>query len=127
MGSEMCIRDRSFGSLQAESVIKRIAALIKDSVSEIDRVGRIGDDEFAVILPEKNKRQAQEIAENIRRKVEFSYNEEAGPEKKITISAGVSENPVDGITSEELIAKAKELLQAAKNQGRNRVVSFNER
>ncbi|PIP19572.1 MAG: hypothetical protein COT38_04855 [Candidatus Omnitrophica bacterium CG08_land_8_20_14_0_20_41_16] len=110
-----------FGSLQGESVIKRIAALIKDSVSEIDRVGRTGDDEFAVIVPEKNKRQAQELAETIRKKVEFSYSEDAGPEKKITISAGASENPVDGITAEGLIVKAKELLQAAKKQGRNRV------
>ncbi len=119
--------NQSFGSLQAESVIKRIAALIKDSVSEVDRVGRIGDDEFAVILPEKNKRQAQEIAENIRKKVEFSYSEDTDPVRKITISAGVSENPVDGITVEGLVTKAQELLQAAKNQGRNRVVSFKER
>ncbi len=119
--------NQSFGSLQAESVIKRIAALIKDSVGEIDRVGRIGDDEFAVILPEKNKRQAQEIAENIRKKVEFSYSEDTDPLRKITISAGVSENPVDGITVEGLVTKAQELLQAAKNQGRNRVVSFKER
>lgn len=116
--------NQAFGSLQAESAIKRIAALIKDSVSEIDRVGRIGDDEFAVILPEKNKRQAQEIADTIRKKVEFAYNEYAEPEKKITVSAGVSENPLDGITSDELIKKAKELLLIAKNSGKNRVVIF---
>ncbi len=119
--------NQSFGSLQAESAIKRIAALIKDSVSEVDRVGRIGDDEFAVILPEKNKRQAQEIAENIRRKVEFAYSEYADPGKKITVSAGVSENPLDGITSEELIDKAQDLLKIAKDSGRNRVVIFKER
>jgi len=119
--------NQSFGSLQAESVIKKIAALVKGSVSEIDRVGRIGDDEFAVILPEKNKRQAQEIAENIRKKVEFSYREDADPARKITVSAGVSENPLDGITSDELVDKAKELLQIAKNSGRNRVIIFKER
>ncbi|MBM3243228.1 MAG: diguanylate cyclase [Candidatus Omnitrophica bacterium] len=119
--------NQSFGSLQAESVVKRIAALIKDSVSEIDRVGRIGDDEFAVLLPEKNKRQAREIAENIRKKAEFAYGEEADIAKRITVSVGVSENPLDGITSDELVYKAKELLQIAKNTGRNRVVIFKER
>ncbi|MBN2830923.1 MAG: diguanylate cyclase [Candidatus Omnitrophica bacterium] len=118
--------NQSFGALQAESVIKRIAALIKDSVSEIDRVGRIGDDEFAIILPEKNKRQAQEIAEDIRKKIEFAYSEDKDPVKKITVSAGVSENPLDGITSGELMDKAKDLLQVAKNSGRNRVVIFKE-
>jgi diguanylate cyclase (GGDEF)-like protein len=119
--------NQSFGSLQAESVIKRIASLIKDSTREIDRVGRIGDDEFAVILPEKNKRQAQEIAEDIRKKVEFSYSEDTDPEKKITISAGVSENPVDGVSSDELVDKAREFLGIAKRSGRNRVVIFKER
>ncbi|MCX5707039.1 MAG: diguanylate cyclase [Candidatus Omnitrophica bacterium] len=118
--------NQNFGSLQSEAVIKKIATLIKDSVSEIDRVGRIGDDEFAVILPERNKRQAQEIAEGIRKKIEFSYSEEADQAKKITISAGVSENPLDGISAEELTVKAKELVQIAKNQGRNHVVSFKE-
>ena len=118
---------QTFGSLQTESVIKRIAVLIKDSTREIDRVGRIGDDEFAVILPEKNKRQAQEIAEDIRKKVESSYSEDADPAKKITISAGVSENPVDGVSSNELVNKAREFLGIAKRNGRNRVVIFKER
>jgi diguanylate cyclase (GGDEF)-like protein len=100
--------------------------LINDSVSEIDRVGRIGDDVFAVILPEKNKRQAQEIAENIRQKVESAYSEHYEAEKRVTISAAVSENPLDGITSDELIKKAEELLLVAKESGRNRVVIFKE-
>ena len=115
---------QAVGSMQTEAALKRIAVLIRDSVSEIDRVGRIGDDEFAIILPEKNKRQAQEIAEDIRKKVEFSYGEEAQSIKKITISAGVSENPLDGISSDELILEAEALLEIAKNQGRNRVVIF---
>ncbi|MDD3988319.1 MAG: diguanylate cyclase [Candidatus Omnitrophica bacterium] len=119
--------NHSFGSLQAESAIKRIASLIRESVTEIDRVGRIGDDEFAVILPEKNKREAQEVAENIRGKVEFSYSEYVDPIRKITVSAGVSENPLDGITSEELVGKARELLEIAKNGGRNRVIIFKDR
>jgi diguanylate cyclase (GGDEF)-like protein len=118
---------QAYGSLKTEGVIKRIASLARDSVTEIDRVGRVGDDEFAVILPEKNKRQAQEIAEEIRKKIQFAYSEEDDNSKKITISAGVSENPLDGISSEELVSKAKELLELAKAQGRNRVVIFKER
>lgn len=117
---------RAFGSLQAESVLKRVAVLIRESVSEIDRVGRIGDDEFAVILPEKNKRNAKEIAENIRKKIEFSYIEEEDKAKRITISGGVSENPLDGISSEELLVKAKDMLAWAKKEGRNRVAVIKE-
>lgn len=112
---------QSFGSLQSESSLKKIAALIKDSVSDIDRAGRTSDDEFAVILPEKNKRQAQEIAEAIRKKIEFSFSEEEDPAKRVTVSGGLSENPLDGINAQELILKAKEMLQLAKKEGRNRI------
>lgn len=112
----------NFGALQAESTLKRIGVLIKDSVSEIDRVGRVGDNEFAIVLPEKNKRHAKEAAEYIRKKIEFTFSEEEDPRKKITISGGVSENPLDGINADELIAKAKELLKSAKGQGKDRIV-----
>jgi len=118
---------QSLGSIHTESTLKRIAALIRDSVSEIDRVGRIGDDEFAVILPEKNKRQALETAEGIRKKIEFGFSEEEDKAKRVTISGGVSENPLDGITSEELMAKAREMLSLAKKEGRNRIAIIKER
>lgn len=113
----------SFGLIAAEEALKKIALVFKDSVTEIDRVGRIGDDEFAVVLPERNKRQAQEIAEQMRRKVEFSYSEEP-QNRRIAVSAGVSENPLDGVEVAQLIAKAKDLLAQAKESGRNRVAAF---
>jgi len=113
-----------FGSLQAEIVLKKIASLVKDSVSDIDRVARFSDNEFCVVLPEQNKRQAYEIAENIRKKIEFAFKEEADPEKKITVSGGISENPLDGITSQELIGKAEVLVKQAKAEGKNRILGI---
>jgi diguanylate cyclase (GGDEF)-like protein len=113
----------NFGSLQSESVLKRIASLIKDSVSEIDPVGRTGDNEFAIVLPEKNKRKAKDIAEEIIKKIESDFNEEADEKKRLTVSGGVSENPLDGTEAEELISKAKKSLSAAKAQGKNHIVS----
>jgi diguanylate cyclase (GGDEF)-like protein len=115
--------EQNFGLLQAENALKRIGDLIKESVTEIDRVGRFGDDEFAFVLPEKNKRRAQGIAEDIRKKVDFIYSAEEEANKKITINAGVSENPVDGIEAEKLIARARELVNIAKREDRNRIVS----
>ena len=113
----------NFGSLQAESTLKRIAGLIRGSVTEIDRVGRVGDNDFAVILPERNKRQAQEIAEGIRKKIEFTFSEEQDTRKKLTISGGVSENPLDGIEAQELLSKAEYLVKVAKEKGANRIIS----
>lgn len=114
---------QNFGLLQAEAVLKRIAILIRDSVTDIDRVSRVGDNEFAIILPERNKRQAKEIAEDIRKKIEFIFSEEQDINKRFTVSAGVSENPLDGIDASELIYKGKELLKIAKAQGKNRIIS----
>lgn len=115
---------QNFGSLQTEATLKKVASLIRESVSEIDRVGRTGDDEFSLILPEKNKRQAQRIAEEIRKKIEFAYSEEPDAKRKITVSGGVSENPLDGIDADSLNKAAKELLSHAKKQGKNTVVGF---
>lgn len=112
---------QEFGSLQAEATLKKVAILIRDAVTEIDRVARTGDNEFAVVLPERNKRQAQEMAEQIRKKVEFAFSEEQNVNKIIHVSGGVSENPLDGIEAEELITKAKELLSRAKREGKNRI------
>lgn len=112
---------RGYGLLRAEAALKKIASLIRDSVSEIDRVARFGDNEFAVVLPEKNKRHAQEVAEEIRKRVEFSFSEEHDANFRLTVSGGLSENPLDGVEAEELVVKAKAALNIAKTQGKNRI------
>lgn len=117
---------QQFGSRQTEAILKRIGSLIKDSLSDVDRAARSGDDQFAIILPEKNKRQAQKIAEGIRKNIELTFTHEPDMAKRITVSGGISENPLDGIDAEELITAAGELVALAKKQGRNRIVSFKE-
>lgn len=111
----------NFGLLQAEVTLKKFASLIRDSFTEVDRVARVGDNEFAVVLPEKSKRQAQKIAEEIRKKIDFAFSKERDVNKRLTISGGVSENPLDGVNAEELIGKAKEVLNFAKAGGKNRI------
>lgn len=115
---------KTLGSLEAEAMLKKIASLVKESFTEIDRVARVGDNEFAVVLPEKNKRQAQELAEVVRGKIESIFSKEEDMHKRLTVSGGVSENPLDGIEAEELITKAKDLLKIAKAQGKNRIVGI---
>ncbi|MFH1458614.1 MAG: diguanylate cyclase [Candidatus Omnitrophota bacterium] len=118
---------QEFGLLLAESALKKIGSVIRDSVTEIDRVGRVNEDEFAIVMPEKSKRQAQEIAESIRRRIELIYSEEADANKRIAVSGAVSENPLDGIHALELMNMAKESVGIAKKQGKNRIAGFKER
>lgn len=112
---------QNFGLQQSEMVLKKIAVLIRDSVTEIDRVGRVGDEEFAIVLPEKNKRQALSMAEDIRRKIEFAFSEEQEQQRRLTASGAVSENPLDGISAEELINKARGMLSETKKRGKNHI------
>ena len=113
----------NFGALQTEAALKKVAYLIKESVTELDHVGRFGDHTFAIILPEKTKRQTKEISEEIRKKIEFAFGEEEDVKKRFTVSGAVTENPLDGVEPEQLINKAEELAGLAKKQGKNKILS----
>ena len=104
-------------------LLKRFARTLEATVTETDRVARFDKDLFAVILPERNKKEATQLAEGLRQKVEREYIKEGEGEKGITVSAGVSENPIDGATAETLLTRAKDALSSAKALGKNRVVA----
>lgn len=115
------LRD-THGELVAEDIIKRVARVLKDNTTPVGKAARISGDDFAMLLPEKNKREAAEMAEDLRKKIEAMNFSREG-KLTITVSGGVSENPIDGSTQEELLRKAMEALQDAKSLGKNRVVA----
>jgi diguanylate cyclase (GGDEF)-like protein len=90
-----------------------------------DLVARYGGEEFAVILPGLDRREAALIAERLRSAIEGLAIEHAwdGPEHRITISGGlVSRIPQTQGDHQGLVAAADQLLYAAKERGRNRVL-----
>jgi diguanylate cyclase (GGDEF)-like protein len=111
------------GEVETERLLKEIGAILQSSVTEVDRVGRLRDDKFVIILPEKNKRQSAHIAEEIKKKIEDGLGKSVGSDKKLTVSIGVSENPIDGSTSDELMEKADKFVRNAKSLGKNKVVA----
>lgn len=108
------------GELAAEEVLNKIAKLIKDNISPVGKAARVGVDEFAVLVPEKNKKEATILAEELRKKVEVTNLLRVG-KAALTVSSGVSENPIDGATGDELYKKAIDALKQAKSAGKNRV------
>jgi diguanylate cyclase (GGDEF)-like protein len=115
------------GKLTGESVLKKIAKLIADEITLVDRAGRFEDNEFAIILPERSKKEANDIAEELRQKISKIKPIEAAADNEppvfITVSGSVSENPIDGLSAKELIDKAKGLLKQSKEQGKDRVTA----
>lgn len=109
------------GESKTETLLKALSEILKASVTEVDKVGRLATDDFAIILPERNKKQSANIAEEIRKRVEDGLGKIVKAGKKITISIGVSENPIDGSSANELMEKAAQLVRSAKSLGKNRV------
>lgn len=117
------IYNDALGHQPGDKVLKELAILIKDQSRKMDFVCRYGGEEFAMILPQTDKKEALLIAERLRMDIEkhtFMY-EEILPNKKLTVSLGISTFPEDGLLPAELISAADKFLYQAKNKGRNKI------
>ncbi len=111
---EMKKKRESYGEMAAEKSLKKVADIIKKGSTEVSKVARISWDEFAVVLPERNKKEATEISEKIRDRVEEEFSRSQKDKGfPLTVSGSVSENPIDGSTAEELFSKALGSLKAS--------------
>lgn len=115
----------TYGHLQGDDVLRKVAKILKKNIRVYDTVGRYGGEEFSIIMPEANQRDGLGLAERIRQDVEQSNFGSENKGMKCTISIGVSSCPDAGIkTIEDLIHKADNALYKAKSEGRNRVCSL---
>ncbi|WP_159017489.1 sensor domain-containing diguanylate cyclase [Cognatiluteimonas profundi] len=102
-----------------------LGALVRIITAELqygDHVGRLGGEEFLLVMPGVNRRSARDTAESIRRSVETRCRQIAGVPLEMTVSIGVADSRPDD-TVGDLIARADAAMYAAKGAGRNRVVS----
>lgn len=115
----------SFGHTTGDQVLRLVGSTLETQTKDVDLAARYGGEEFAVILPGAKLGEAVEVAERLRLGVRSrqllkrSTQESLG---KISASFGVAEyQPGDSATS--IIDRADACLYAAKNNGRNQVVS----
>lgn len=110
----------SRGHQEGDRVLVRSAALVRESLREIDLAARYGGEEFAVVLPETPRTGAFVVAERIRERVERHFaRRKGGP--KVTVSGGVATFPEDGDDLDGLIQKADQGLYRSKRAGKNRI------
>jgi len=112
------------GHLAGDAVLAAAARIIRDTVRELDVVGRFGGEEFAVVLPEAGLLEAQMLAERIRQAVEAAEVAVAASPTplRVTLSLGVACYPADATTPTDLTHAADVAMYQAKARGRNRVV-----
>ncbi|MCB1500731.1 MAG: GGDEF domain-containing protein [Bauldia sp.] len=113
------INDR-FGHAMGDAVLKRFGELARSMLRDGDLVGRLGGEEFALLLPETGLPQALEIVERLRAAFEAEGAVIDGVAVGATLSAGVATGSPDS-TLDAMLGNADEALYAAKARGRNQV------
>jgi len=90
-------------------------------------VARYGGEEFILLLPSTHQEGAESVAETIRKAIEKSPVQWQEQVIDITVSIGVATmTPNSRLNYEDLVHNADKALYAAKQQGRNRVVVYDE-
>ncbi len=98
------VNDR-FGHLEGNKALRAVAAGLKAACREYDYVGRMGGDEFVILLPGAKPIDGDAKAQHIKNVVAQVCRELFG-EKILTASVGIAHFPLDGTDAESLLAEA---------------------
>lgn len=110
-----------YGHDVGDMVLRSLAETGRKVLRGVDLMGRMGGEEFAVLLPETGIEEALAVAERLRANVEQSVvRDQDGGEVHCTVSLGVAQAHEDE-SLHDLLRRADAALYEAKNSGRNRV------
>ena len=108
----------TFGHPKGDAVLRAVAKRLMDEVAEDGHVGRMGGDEFAIVITDaQSRKQVEFLADRIINAIKEPYVID-GTEIRIGVSIGCAFGPIDGATVDDLILKADLALYQAKDAGR---------
>nr|WP_239062134.1 GGDEF domain-containing protein [Streptomyces sp. SID13031] len=118
----------TYGHLAGDQVLKAAADELKHEIRTDDLVGRLGGEEFAILLPNTTDDETEQAAERIRRRIAALTTVVLTAQglttvDSLTCSIGAAAYPTAGSTLDELLLAADTATYAAKNAGRNCVVT----
>lgn len=114
------------GHAVGDACLSQVTEVIRSEMQPEQSLGRIGGEEFLLLLPGAPRRQARDLAERIRQQVALRCADVQGAPVALTLSIGVVEcQPTD--TTASLLQRADEAMYRAKHEGRNRVVVLDRR
>jgi diguanylate cyclase (GGDEF)-like protein len=117
------VNDR-YGHAVGDEAIKAVAAACNEGKRKSDLVGRLGGEEFAVLLPETSLSRAKLVAERIRKRVMAIRLNAQRVQFGLTVSIGVAEAGVGMSGTDALMNAADNALYRAKADGRNQCVCW---
>ncbi|MCG2734252.1 sensor domain-containing diguanylate cyclase [Pseudodesulfovibrio aespoeensis] len=106
-----------------DEVLRELARISRTALRELDILGRLGGEEFGVLLPETDAGPAMEVAQRLRRAIEKASMATDAGTLRITVSIGAATSNNDAETVETLLKRADVALYEAKQSGRNKVVA----
>jgi len=106
----------TYGHSEGDRVLKSVGDILRRQIRNVDIIARYGGDEFVMFVPEKDKRQAMQLAERLRTRV---AQEHFSDEMTVSLSMGIASYPLDSIDLEDLVDKADRAMYQAKQKGRN--------
>jgi diguanylate cyclase (GGDEF)-like protein len=114
------INDR-YGHLAGDTALRAISAALTRCLRPEDQIGRYGGEEFAVILPGADAKEAGAIAERLRAAVQTLKPDWAPGAQSLTVSGGIAIATDEIADFTELLGRADQALYRAKDAGRNRM------
>jgi diguanylate cyclase (GGDEF)-like protein len=115
------VNDR-FGHGIGDKLLAHLVDTLACGLRETDIVGRVGGEEFAVLLPHTDDDGAAALAERLRDRICRAVLVTDGRQLSCTISIGIGLRTPDVVSFDNMLRKADEALYRAKADGRNRVV-----
>jgi len=113
-----------YGQQSGDKVLSFIGAMLKSRARNTDYVARFGGEEFAIITPHTEKKNAMVLASRLVEAVSREQFAIEGFKAALTVSIGLSTFNEDCFTKESLMKSAEEALFQAKKLGKNRVCLF---
>jgi diguanylate cyclase (GGDEF)-like protein/PAS domain S-box-containing protein len=115
----------TYGHRTGDLVLQNLAGICARSLRDIDIIGRMGGEEFAIALPQTGAGEAREVAERVRQAIaQADIETEQGTILKITASIGIAAMGSVPGTVDTLLGEADKALYLAKELGRNRVCAY---
>jgi diguanylate cyclase (GGDEF)-like protein len=117
------VNDR-LGHPDGDKILAQIGRAIQNATRPGDILGRVGGDEFLVIMPGTNEREAVAIADRLRSVVSDALRDFIDPDMQVTLSIGVAERDESKPYRDELVRRTDKALYRAKRAGGNQVVAY---